>query len=83
MTSVVIGTECIGSCKSNYHTITAKMAPVINLKDKHCKIYQLVMFHIHYLKPYELSSNRGRNMEDNSIIISSSVHDMNISLPLK
>ena len=26
-TSVVIGTECIGSCKSNYHMITATMAP--------------------------------------------------------
>jgi hypothetical protein len=25
-TSVVIGTDCIGSCKSNYHTITATMA---------------------------------------------------------
>ena len=24
-TSVVIGTDCIGSCKSNYHTITNKM----------------------------------------------------------
>ena len=26
-TSVVIGTDCIGSCKSNYHMITATMAP--------------------------------------------------------
>jgi len=26
-TLVVIGTDCIGSCKSNYHTITAMMAP--------------------------------------------------------
>jgi len=26
-TSVVIGTECIGSCKSNYHTITATTTP--------------------------------------------------------
>ena len=26
-TSVVIGTDCIGSCKSNYHTITATRAP--------------------------------------------------------
>jgi hypothetical protein len=26
-TSVVIGTDCIGSCKSNYHTITATTAP--------------------------------------------------------
>jgi hypothetical protein len=29
-TSVVIGTDCIGSCKSNYHTITAMMAPCSN-----------------------------------------------------
>ena len=28
-TSVVIGTDCIGSCKSNYHTITATTAPVL------------------------------------------------------
>ena len=26
-TSVVIGTDCIGSCKSNYHTIMAMTAP--------------------------------------------------------
>jgi hypothetical protein len=25
---VVIGTDCIGSCKSNYHTITAMTAPL-------------------------------------------------------
>ena len=28
-TSVVIGTDCIISCKSNYHTIMATMAPYI------------------------------------------------------
>jgi hypothetical protein len=27
-TLVVIGTDCIGSCKSNYHTITVMMAPL-------------------------------------------------------
>ena len=27
-TLVVIGTDCIGSCKSNYHTITTTTAPV-------------------------------------------------------
>jgi hypothetical protein len=27
-TSVVIGTDCIGSCKSNYHTMTATTAPL-------------------------------------------------------
>jgi hypothetical protein len=29
-TSVVIGTDCIGSYKSNYHTITTTMAPTGN-----------------------------------------------------
>ena len=28
-TSVVIGTDCIGSCQSNYHTIMATMAPCL------------------------------------------------------
>jgi len=28
-TSVLIGTDCIGSCKSNQHTITATTTPVI------------------------------------------------------
>ena len=28
-TSVVMGTNCIGSCLSNYHTITTTMAPVM------------------------------------------------------
>jgi hypothetical protein len=31
ITSVVIGTDCIGSCKSNYHAITATTAPVYPL----------------------------------------------------
>jgi hypothetical protein len=38
-TSVVIGTDCIGSCKSNYHTITATTAPpdVVTICDKVCQ----------------------------------------------
>jgi hypothetical protein len=31
-TLVVIGTDCIGSCLSNYHTITATMAPLFIFK---------------------------------------------------
>ena len=31
-TSVVIGTDCIGSCKSSYHTITVTTAPYINMQ---------------------------------------------------
>jgi hypothetical protein len=30
-TSLVIGTDCTGSCKSNYHMIMAMMAPIIQL----------------------------------------------------
>ena len=32
---VVIGTDCIGSCKSNYHTITVTMAPQKRDKTRH------------------------------------------------
>ena len=41
-TSVVIGTDCIDSCESNYHTITGTMAPPMFLtfwKSKHWFIY--------------------------------------------
>ena len=31
--SVVIDTDCIGSCKSNYHTITVTTAPYLNEKN--------------------------------------------------
>jgi hypothetical protein len=30
-TSVVIGNDCIGSCKSNYHTITATSDPLLTM----------------------------------------------------
>ena len=33
-TSVVIGTDCIGNCKSKYHTITATTAPILKKKKK-------------------------------------------------
>jgi hypothetical protein len=35
-TSVVIGTDCIGSCKSNYHTSTATTVPSIVSMNWHC-----------------------------------------------
>jgi hypothetical protein len=31
-TLVVIGTDCIGSCMSNYHTITTATSPIFHLK---------------------------------------------------
>ena len=33
-TLVVIGTDCIGSCKSNYHTMTTTMAPIVKIDFK-------------------------------------------------
>jgi hypothetical protein len=35
-TSVVIGTHCLGSCKSNYHTITITAAPLQDFFFKSC-----------------------------------------------
>ena len=53
-TSVVIGTDCIGSCKSNYHTIRAMMAPHVFK----CDIgYSLMFIYIHILFYYKLYSN--------------------------
>ena len=45
-TSVVILTDCIGSCKSNYHTITATMAPNIMKKHLSILLYTAIMFNI-------------------------------------
>ena len=38
-TSVVIGTDSIGSCISNYHTITATMAPINYMLSEENKIH--------------------------------------------
>jgi hypothetical protein len=35
-TSVVIGTDCIGSCKSNYHTITTTKVPEPTWRQTFC-----------------------------------------------
>ena len=40
-TSMVIGTDCIGSCKSNYHTITTMTAPGVNLGEGTAKMLQI------------------------------------------
>ena len=44
-TSVAIGTNCIGSCKSNYHTITSTMAPGLGWDMEEClNCYNKKMF---------------------------------------
>jgi hypothetical protein len=45
LTLVVIGTDCIGSCKSNYHKITTTMAPLALLKKFAIKTNTLKSFH--------------------------------------
>ena len=49
-TSVVIDTDCIGSCKSNYHTITATTVPGLLLDSTltiHCILYKpFIVFYI-------------------------------------
>ena len=47
-TSVVIGTDYIGSCKTNYHTITATTAPwLLRIISQRRSLY-LAMFHFVY-----------------------------------
>jgi hypothetical protein len=38
-TLVVIGTDCTGSCKSNYHTITTTTAPTLKTSPKRAKLW--------------------------------------------
>ena len=33
-TLVVVGTDCVGSCKSNYHTITTMMIPQLHCHER-------------------------------------------------
>ena len=44
-TSVVIGTDCIGSCKSNYHTIMATTDPLKFLLYLECESILLAITH--------------------------------------
>jgi hypothetical protein len=41
-TSMVIGTDCVGSCKSNYHTITITTAPKLCLLFRSYRLNQLI-----------------------------------------
>ena len=50
-TSVVIGTDCIGSCKSNYHTITATTAP-----DHLMQLYVMLTVDLYLIQIYLWSS---------------------------
>ena len=45
-TSVVIGTDCIGSCKSNYHTITATTDPFFWRRVKNDNLVLSFTYHI-------------------------------------
>jgi hypothetical protein len=47
-TSVVIGTDCIDSCKSNYHTITATRAHIYMLERKTYLIIIKIIAYIYY-----------------------------------
>ena len=46
----VIGTDCIGSCKSNYHTITATKVPLLWWPNTCCHIVKLESWFQHNFK---------------------------------
>jgi hypothetical protein len=66
-TSVVIGTDWIGSCKSNYYTITTTTAPSWYMS--FCELYYIRIYHV--LKPdfYKQS------LQSLMVFITSNYHD--------
>jgi hypothetical protein len=61
--SVVIGTDCMGSCKSNYHTITATTANLKVWRNKRSTsrlnyTYKLISFHGCHMKAFPLIFNQ-------------------------
>jgi hypothetical protein len=53
--SVVIGTDCIGSCKSNYHTIASTKNPPSNKQTKtHVKYFDYVQLYIYIFHSFIL-----------------------------
>ena len=56
-TSVVIITDCIGSCKSNYHTITAKTAPSWKTKIYLKQLWKISQYNVHvYNEQFHINS---------------------------
>ena len=53
-TSVVIGTDCIGSCKSNYHTIMAMTAPIVVWSWNNNILLCIVFFYLFKTKSYDV-----------------------------
>ena len=69
-TLVVIGTKCIGSYKSNYHTITSTIAPLDLLVINYCLIPVSLSFISIYLSIYlfaKQKSNRTKVIQIQTI----------------
>ena len=43
-TLVMMGTNCTGSCKSNYHTSTTTMAPIRIKRNKNIMSHQCIVY---------------------------------------
>ena len=74
-TSVVIGTDCIGSCKSNYHMITATTAPSIKGKSVKvaAKVYKMYVWKNDYLS-FKCLSDHGNKFLPQLTIICNKEH---------
>ena len=94
-TSVVIGTDCIGNCKSNYHTITVTTAPKSNgenikltynvliiCKLKHCNCLSIFPFAIE-LSPNCLKSTKCLLIIRKIIQIDSFIYRSYYCLPIR
>jgi hypothetical protein len=58
--TVVIGTDCIGVCKSNYHTITATADTHVN--KKYIKTFDIKKFSLVYFFLFVIAQNKNNKL---------------------
>ena len=56
-TLVLIGTDCIGSCKSNYHTITTTPVPRNNQNRAHSTIQSIARYNYDHMQLFLLKKS--------------------------
>ena len=62
--SVVIGTDCIGSCRSNYHTITTTMA--LHSNDTTCHVIHDIHVEMYYFYQFQKQDSKRRCLDYSS-----------------
>ena len=74
-TLVEIGTDCIGSCKSNYHTITTTTAPSVGTINYHqCAVYYLQSKMYYYYSHTDVKNHEFSPMLIHNVFLISEIY---------